>query len=148
MNLLDRIGGWGDNHHPRWLDIVRFSLGIFLFWKGIMFVQHRDDLMALINTKRDLAVLSMALFQFIVFAHLLGGLFIALGLLTRLAILVNIPILLGAIFFFHTPTGLFSAHSVMWQSVTVLCLLVFFLVEGSGPWSIDGHWRRHPEEVA
>ncbi|PUZ23301.1 DoxX family protein [Chitinophaga parva] len=148
MNLLDRIGGWGDNHHPRWLDIIRFALGIFLFWKGVMFIQNRDDLITLINTHRDWAALSVGMAHFIIFAHLLGGLFIALGLLTRLAIIVNLPILVGALFFANSPTGLFSAHTVLWQTVLCLCMMIFFLVEGSGPWSIDGHWRRHPEEVA
>jgi len=148
MNLLDRIGGWGDNHHPRWLDIIRFALGIFLFWKGVMFIQNRDDLITLINTHRDWATLAVAMAHFIIFAHLLGGLFIALGLLTRLAILVNLPILIGALFFASSPTGLFSAHAVLWQTVLCLCMMIFFLVEGSGPWSVDGHWRRHPEEVA
>ena len=33
MNFLHRIQHWGDSHHPKWLDIVRIILGIFLCYE-------------------------------------------------------------------------------------------------------------------
>jgi uncharacterized membrane protein YphA (DoxX/SURF4 family) len=144
MNLLQKIEIWGDRHHPKWLDAVRIGLGIFLFWMGVLFIQNRDALTTLINENPSLVVVSFWLAHYIVFAHLAGGVLIMLGLLTRLAVLVNIPILLGAVFFVHSPTGLFQVHSIPGLSVVVLLLLVFFLIEGSGPLSVDEYMRRHP----
>lgn len=149
MNLLQRIDRWGERHHPRWLDGIRVLLGIFLFYKGVVFIQNIDVLKSVIDQSPWLTVMSFWLAHYIVFAHLLGGLLIIFGLLTRLAILAQIPILLGAIFFVHTAvglnaTGIFNVHAETGLSILVLLLLVFFLVEGSGPISFDDYMRRHP----
>lgn len=145
MNLLQRIDRWGETHHPRWLDGIRVLLGIFLFYKGVVFIQNIDVLKAVINENPALTVMSFWLAHYIVFAHLTGGVLIIFGLLTRVAVLANIPVLLGAIIFVHTSTGLFSVHGGVGLSILVLLLLVFFLVEGSGPISFDDYIRRHPE---
>ena len=31
-----------DTHHPMWLDAVRATLGLFLFTKGMFFLQHQE----------------------------------------------------------------------------------------------------------
>ena len=149
MNLLQRIDRWGERHHPRWLDGIRVLLGVFLFYKGVVFIQNIDVLKSVIDQSPFLTVMSFWLAHYIVFAHLLGGLLIVFGLLTRVAILAQIPILLGAILFVHTSmavnaTGIFNVHAETGLSILVLLLLVFFLVEGSGPMSFDDYMRRHP----
>jgi uncharacterized membrane protein YphA (DoxX/SURF4 family) len=144
MNLLQRIDRWGERHHPRWLDGIRVLLGVFLFYKGVVFIQNIDSLKAVIDESPWLTVMSFWLAHYIVFAHLLGGVLIVFGLLTRVAVLAQIPILLGAVFFVHTSTGLFNVHEGTGLSILVLLLLVFFLVEGSGPISFDDYMRRHP----
>jgi uncharacterized membrane protein YphA (DoxX/SURF4 family) len=144
MNLLQRIDHWGETHHPRWIDGIRILLGIFLFWKGVVFIQNIDVLKAVINQSPFITVLSFWLAHYIVFAHLLGGLLISLGLLTRPAVLANLPILIGALFFVHAPTGLFNVHNETGLSILVLLLLIVIMIEGSGPFSYDGYMRRHP----
>ncbi|MCF6407580.1 DoxX family protein [Chitinophaga filiformis] len=149
MNLLQRIDRWGERHHPRWLDGIRVLLGVFLFYKGVVFIQNIDVLKTVIDQSPWLTVMSFWIAHYIVFAHLLGGLLIVFGLLTRVAILAQIPILLGAIFFVHTAaalnaTGIFNVHAETGLSILVLLLLIFFLVEGSGPISFDDYMRRHP----
>lgn len=147
MNLLQRIDRWGETHHPKWIDGLRIVLGLILMWKGIQLVQNIDLLKARINEQPFLTVLSFWLAHIVVFAHSLGGLLIALGLLTRVAILFNIPILIGAVFFVNSPTQLFAVHSELGLSILVLFLLLFFLVEGSGRLSVDEYMRRHPEKA-
>lgn len=144
MNLLQRIDRWGEAHHPRWIDMVRVLLGIFLFYKGVVFIQNIDVLKTVITESPVITVLSFWLAHYIVFAHLAGGILIAIGLLTRVAILAQLPILLGALIFVHTSTGLFNVHGETGLSILVLLLLLFFLVEGSGPISFDGYMRRNP----
>lgn len=145
--MLQRVEHWGDTHHPNWLSVVRILLGVFLMYVGVRFVQDRDALLSMINQSPALATLSILLGHYVVFAHTVGGLFIAMGLLTRVSALVNIPVLLGAVFFVHSPTGLFTVYPVMGISLLVLFLLIFFLIEGSGRISVDDYMRRHPEKT-
>lgn len=144
MNMLQRVEHWGDTHHPNWLSAVRILLGIFLMVVGIRFVMDRNALIAVINQNPALAALSVILGHYVVFAHIVGGLFIAMGLLTRVAAIVNIPVLLGAIFFVHSPTGLFNQYQIIGISILVLVLLILFAVEGSGRISVDNYMRKHP----
>lgn len=143
MNLLHSVEKWGDAHHPKWLDIIRVVLGIFLVFKGIDFINHMDRLTDLMGRSRFLGSLSLGLLaHYIVFAHLVGGALIAAGLLTRLACLVQIPILIGAVFFINSSAGILAPYDVLWLSVIVLLLLVFFLISGSGPLSVDEQMKK------
>lgn len=147
MNMLQRVEHWGDTHSPNWLSAVRILLGIFLMGMGVLFVMDRDSLISMINQKPTLAAISILLGHYIVFAHIVGGLFIAMGLLTRLSVLANIPVLLGAVFLIHSPSGLFTVYPFMALSILVLFLLILFLIEGSGRISVDEYMRRHPEKT-
>ena len=143
MNLLHSMEKWGDAHHPKWLDIIRVVLGIFLVFKGIDFINHMDRLTDLMGRSRFLGSLSLGLLaHYIVFAHLVGGALITAGLLTRLACLVQIPILIGAVFFINSSAGILAPYDVMWLSVIVLLLLIFFLIAGSGPLSVDEQMKK------
>ena len=143
MNLLHSVEKWGDAHHPKWLDIIRVVLGIFLVFKGIDFINHMDRLTDLMGRSRFLGSLSLGLLaHYIVFAHLVGGALIGAGLLTRLACLVQIPILIGAVFFINSSAGILAPYDVLWLSVIVLLLLVFFLITGSGPLSVDEQMKK------
>lgn len=143
MNLLHSVEKWGDAHHPKWLDIIRVVLGGFLVIKGIDFINHMDRLTDLMGRSRFLGSLSLGLLaHYIVFAHLVGGALIAAGLLTRLACLVQIPILIGAVFFINSSAGILAPYDVLWLSVIVLLLLVYFLIAGSGPLSVDEQMKK------
>lgn len=147
MNLFQRLEKWGDAHHPKWLDVVRIVLGIFLFLKGLEFINNMNAFSELMSKSGFLGMASTGIVaHIIVFAHLVGGLLVAFGLLTRFACLIQIPILLGAIIFINAKEGILKPHSELWFSIIVLLLLVFFLIEGSGPISIDDVIRRNPEK--
>jgi len=64
-------------------------------------------------------------------------------LVTRLAVLFQIPILAGAIIFINADKGLFTIHSELGLSILVLALLIFFLIFGSGKYSADSFMRTH-----
>lgn len=99
MNLLYSIEKWGDTHHPKWLDFIRMLLGIFLFIRGVLFINNMDQLSALMTKSEFLGSMSLGvLAHYVVFAHIVGGALVPFGLLTRLACLVQIPVLLGAVF--------------------------------------------------
>lgn len=138
MTLLQRIEHWGDRHHPAWVDIIRVALGVFLFYKGIDFLRNMSEVEGLVGTKLPFSSFVLVLVvHYVVFAHLLGGVFLALGTMTRLACLIQIPILLGAVIFINSSTGFWKPFSELGISVLVLILLIYFLVIGNGPWSVD-----------
>jgi uncharacterized membrane protein YphA (DoxX/SURF4 family) len=148
MNFFQRLEKWGDAHHPKWLDAIRIVLGIFLFLKGLEFVNNMEALTNVINNSGFLGSISAGILaHYVVFAHIVGGILIAFGLLTRLACLLQIPILLGAIIFINSSGGIFRPHAELWVSILTFLLLAFFFVEGSGPISIDEYMRKHPEKM-
>jgi uncharacterized membrane protein YphA (DoxX/SURF4 family) len=85
----------------------------------------------------------LSIAQYIVIAHLAGGLLILLGLVTRTAILFQIPILIGAVI--YTPSaGPLPFYSSETLAVFVLLLLLAFLFYGSGRFSADEYLKGHP----
>jgi putative oxidoreductase len=142
MKTLDKIQDWGDRHHPKWLDIFRIALGVILIWKGIEFMLNLDVLADFlretgltdeIGTSVFLTLLTYA----IVGLHLAGGICIALGTNTRLYCLLNLPVLLGAVFLVNFRENLFKPYSEFWLSFFVLLAIVCFYIEGNGYWSIE-----------
>jgi putative oxidoreductase len=140
MNTIHRVEVWADTHHPAWVDILRFALGIFLIIKGLIFAQNLDGLIGLINYTEAYAAGGIA--HYIILSHVMGGLLIAIGLLTRVAVAFQIPVLLGAVVF----AGVSSNYNYgeLWQAIVVLALLVVFFIYGSGKWSVDEWMKRHP----
>jgi uncharacterized membrane protein YphA (DoxX/SURF4 family) len=138
MNLLQKLEFWGDRHHPKWLDIFRFALGIFLVYKGVEFLENMGTMINQMHGLLPNIYFSLSLLgHYIVFAHIVGGLMLAFGFGTRAACIMQIPILIGAIFFINSAEGMFNSYSQM--IITVVCLLglIYFLIAGNGPWSVD-----------
>lgn len=79
----------------------------------------------------------MAAVHYVALAHLVGGLMLAAGLLTRLAALAQLPILFVATFFLHLQEGLLSTSQSLELSALVLVLLIVYSLWGAGPYSLD-----------
>jgi putative oxidoreductase len=136
MNYLQRLEHWGDHHHPKYLDILRIALGIFLCFKGIEFARNSTLLNEMIGRQVPFdSLLLLLLGHYVIFAHIMGGFLLALGLLTRFACAIQIPILIGAIIFVNS--DLVNHFTALLLSILILCLLVYFTIIGSGPWSVD-----------
>jgi len=138
MNMVHKIERWGDSHHPIALDIIRIALGIFLLLKGMAFMDNTTYLQDLIENQNVVFIspwVLMALVYYVTFAHLVGGVLIAMGTLTRFACIIQIPIVLAAVFL----TNIFqeTINAVAWPSIVALVLLALFAVIGSGPLSLD-----------
>lgn len=137
MNLVQRVEHWGDTHHPQWLDIVRILLGVFLCYKGVEFLYNMGAMLSLLsNTMAFGSFSSMMMSNYIAFAHILGGVLLIMGVLTRFACLLQIPILLGAIFFINLNREMYRPFSELLLSIGVLLLLILFLVVGNGKWQL------------
>src|SRR5690606_9585985 len=86
-------------------------------------------------------LVSGLLMHYVALAHIGGGLLLAVGLATRLAALVQIPVLLGAVFV-HLPGSLGAADQSLELAALTLLLLVVCALWGSGPWSADAYLER------
>ena len=136
MNILQRFEQWGDSHHPKWLDIIRIILGIFLCYKGIDFLQNMGSLMSIMSNKVQFnSLMFIVLGHYVVFAHIVGGILLIIGLFTRFACLIQIPILLVAVLLINTGNNMMRPYSEFFLSLVVLLLLIYFLIVGNGPWS-------------
>jgi len=145
MYLIDKIDAWSERHHPKWIDFLRILLGLILIAKGCYFIIHTDSLIFMLR-QTNVHLVPVGIAHYIAMAHIVGGIMITVGLLTRVSVLSQIPILIGAVFFVNLPNGIVSGSSETELSVLVLFLLIFFLIEGSGPFSVDNYIKKHPEE--
>jgi len=143
MGTLQQVQRWSATHHPRWLVVLRVALGVCLFIKGISFLSNTLEINQLISgsiASKSIDWLPL----FIAWVHLLGGFLIIIGLLTRWAVLLQIPILIGAVILISTRQGLMNSGSEFIFALVILAMLAFFLVEGGGPISLDNYFRKNP----
>jgi uncharacterized membrane protein YphA (DoxX/SURF4 family) len=116
------------------MDFVRIALGAFLLYKGFDFLQNMSRLLGLMSKNPYFGDFSYFLAgHYVVFAHILGGILLILGVLTRAACLIQIPVMLGAIFFVSTNQEMLKPYSQLAVSIIVLLLLIYFLIAGNGP---------------
>jgi putative oxidoreductase len=149
MDLLHRLEFWGDHHHPRWMDFVRIGLGIFLVYKGIDFLNNSGFLISLMSSRSQFSSFSYILAgHYVVFAHIMGGILLIFGVLTRLASAIQIPVLLGAVFFVSTNEEMLAPYSQLFLIIPILILLIYFLIAGNGPLSVkmEEHMNEHHVE--
>lgn len=137
MYWTQRIETWADHHHPKWIDYLRILLGLVLLLKGIALVVNREQV--IINMKlSNIDVFSfLVTSQYVLVFYIAGGLLLAAGLLTRVIVLFQIPILVATIIFIDYHQGLFALNSEIIYSVLILGLLIFYFIYGSGKFSVD-----------
>jgi len=138
MKTLSRILDWGDRHHPKWLDYLRMALGLTLIWKGLAFAFNLHAFTLLMDNAGLGTAVSLSLIaHLIILLHMIGGLMIALGTHTRMFCLLNLPVLLVAVFYVNLPEQIFRPYSEFWFSCLVTLTLVCFFVEGDGVLSVE-----------
>jgi len=133
MQILHKLNKWANSHTNILFDVIRIAFGVFLFIKGIQFSTYTDELVAIVAPSMS-TMGTMFIVHYVAMAHLTGGLFIVLGMLTRLTIIIQIPILIGA-FLIN-----FSGEMVLgnlFQAIIALLLAIFFTIYGSGRHSVD-----------
>jgi putative oxidoreductase len=143
MNVFEKIDKWTSRHHYLWMDVFRIALGAILIIKGIAFGSNPNDIKLFVsNTPFD--YISFLLVHYVIMVHLAGGLMICMGLMTRLAVALQIPILIGAVYYMPA-SPMFSFYSTQALAWTVLISLLVFEIYGSGNFSADKYLERHPD---
>lgn len=125
-------------------DLIRIYIGIGLFLKGVQFITTPITLSTLMEGSQ-LQVLPIIIIHYISLAHLTGGFMLAIGILTRIAAIIQIPILLGATFLVNLRYGILSVEQQFEFSALVLILLILFSIFGAGDLSIDKSVFKHKD---
>lgn len=137
MNNVKSLNKWANAHTYFSVDLVRIALGVILFLKGVTFITNLQYLQDLISPIDKFGG-GMILLHYVASAHILGGILIVFGLLTRWAIIAQLPILIGAVVI----NFMGEMHSQnLFLSLVTLAICVFFLIYGSGKHSADYYFK-------
>ena len=138
MEKLRQFTIWADAHPKVWLDCVRIYLGLGLFIRGLFIITNTkaEFIQTMLQGLNFPWLITVGLLHYVALAHLIGGLMLAVGMLTRIAAWVQVPILASAILM-HRGEGLMTSGQSLELSTLVLFLLVMFALAGAGPLSVD-----------
>lgn len=134
MNSYNSMLQWLEANIGLAYSFIRIFLGTALFIRGWIMFSDPATITALAAEEK-----TYWWFSYITIAHLAGGFLLAIGFLTRLASLIQIPILVGAVFLVHLKQGLLSVGQSLELSVLVLFLLLIYFVFGHGRLSVDSY---------
>jgi uncharacterized membrane protein YphA (DoxX/SURF4 family) len=144
MQSVQQLREYVERHRDLAFEVIRIYLGLGLFAKGIYFVSHPASVTELLqNSSSQVQFLNIAIIgHYVGLAHVCGGLLLAVGLVTRLAAAVQIPVLLAAVFLVHIRQGFLGADQNLDFALLVLFLLGTMVVHGGGRWSADYYLAR------
>ena len=131
------LNKWANAHSTFWFDASRIVLGLFLIYKGAFFISNSRDFEDLIAPVTNFMG-GMLTFHYIAAAHLMGGIMIVFGLLTRWALVAQLPILLGAVLLNFI--GEMNVTNLIIALVT-LAASIFYTLYGSGKHSADYYFK-------
>lgn len=132
-----------NSRQPGVFTIFRIALGLILFWKSYNFIRDTAIAQTLIEHtgvgvfSENAEVLALV----ITYLGLLCGFFIFIGLFTRIAAIVQIPVLIVAVFFVNI-RSIGENRFEFFLSLITLILLVVFAIKGSGVFSADEYFRQ------
>jgi putative oxidoreductase len=139
MNNIQACKGWLRAHQDLAMDLVRIYLGIGLIAKAVFLMQHREFFSQMLADAGQGWFTPAFIGQYVVLAHLFGGLMLVLGIATRLAAFVNLPILLGAVFWVHLPryANVEPRQYLEYAALVAFLLLLLGVFGAGGRFSID-----------
>ena len=135
-----------------------WGTALLRIWLGIVFVMHGylgafvlgPEAIAGYTTRMGFpASVGAALGWYLMGAHLVGGVLLIIGLWTRAAALVNVPVMAAAVFLLHLPQGFFMRGIILDAAagraiaggyefaLTVLVATLAVMLLGPGALSVD-----------
>ena len=130
---------WAESRRELWLDLVRIYLGLGLLARGLLLITNTSTgyFIDMLQRADQPWLLGGIMLHYVMLAHFVGGLMLTIGFLTRIAALVQLPILAGAVFVVHRKDGLFAMGQSLEFSALVLFLLAVIAISGAGKLSLD-----------
>lgn len=137
---------WQSKGGRIFLLFLRIILGLLLFIKGINFIRN-DSILHQVFSEVELIQNLSVLRIVIPWIHILGGFFILIGVYTRLMILAQLPLVIGAIFVLLSAKQNTFFTVEIFFAITILVLLVFNLKFGDGFYSWKNLIKKEKEVV-
>lgn len=148
---LDRLIGTSPNELQqllaklyRWrahaFDLLRMYLGLGLLIRGMLFIADANSFMDLVGANSSAMLRSSVLLHYVALSHLLGGFMLLTGLLSRVGALIQIPVLMGAVFVEEMAGGLTAGTQGFEIAMLTLFLLILIFLYGSGKISSDHYF--------
>ena len=137
MTTIRELNKWANAHTNFAVDTLRVIFGFFLFLKGVSFITEKQYLNEILSNFVGFGS-EMLLIHYIALAHIVGGVMIVIGFLTRWSIWVQLPIIICA--FIINFIGDFNTQNLI-QSSIALILCFSFLLYGSGKHSADYYFQ-------
>jgi uncharacterized membrane protein YphA (DoxX/SURF4 family) len=136
MDAVLKLNRWANAHTNIVFDALRILLGGFLFYKGL-FLFSSPATHKILQSMPGLGS-NLFLVNYIEIAEICAGLFIAMGLITRLSVVVVLPIVTGAVI--ANCLGNINVLELA-QAIASFVLCMFFFFYGSGKHSVDYSMR-------
>lgn len=143
MQQLNNFFDWFNRNQLTAYALTRIFLGLALLTRGVFLMNNPDSLTKLIDDNN-----LYAWFSYITIAHIAGGASLLLGIFARVGALVQIPILVAAVFVVHAEKGLMMGGQSLELAALVLFLLVIYFLFGSGPLSLDQRFYKNKQDVS
>lgn len=141
MKVANNILHLNKTQFIQFINIVRILTGIVIFAEGIAFVNNSVMLFHIVEKSR-IGGFALILEHHVAFSLLAGGILIALGLITRIAVLFQLPIFFGVLLNPHAQYGLYAVYGNQTFSIVILFFLIVLLIWGPGKFSADYRLRQ------
>ncbi|MCB0283379.1 MAG: DoxX family protein [Calditrichae bacterium] len=145
MGQIIKIRNWANDHQEMGMEFLRIYLGIILFIKGVHFVANSNFLISTLMDAGQFDFANTLISHLVGIAHITGGAMMALGLITRVGALIQIPVLTGALIFVSIPKGIFTQGQHFEFTALVLFLLLLVSIFGGGELSMDKRILQKPD---
>src|SRR3954466_16156175 len=100
---MQKFTTWADARRDLWFDCVRIYLGLGLLARGLLLITNTSTgyFVDMLQRTNQPWLMTGAMLHYVMLSHFIGGALLTIGFLTRLAALIQIPILAGAVFVVH-----------------------------------------------
>jgi uncharacterized membrane protein YphA (DoxX/SURF4 family) len=140
LTVFEKVDRWAERKRPYAIDIFRILFGLFIIWKGYQFGEKPETIPVVMGR---FSFLEVFLIVYIVIVQLAAGILIMVGLITRTAVICLLPILIGAAVYSTRATVVLNYTGEAWALIC-LALAIAYLTYGSGVFSCDLYFRKHP----
>ncbi len=137
MNVYKQVNSLHRDYTSYIIVFFRVLLGIFFLFKGISFIQDSRDFENLIAPISTILG-GMFIFHYVAAAHIMCGILLIFGLLSRWAVIAQLPILFGAVLINFI--GEYDSTNLILSSYTLFASL-YFLFYGGGNLSADHYFK-------
>ena len=122
--------------------MLRMYLGVALFVRGTQFIADANSFFDLVSPDSAARLQSTVLLHYVALTHIFGGFMMTAGLLTRVAALIQVPVLVGALIVSEVHLALNEGSQGFELAALTLFLLVLIFLYGPGTWSSDHYLFR------